>query len=52
MEQRSNFEGNRGIKTILGKREHKKTIFFIKVGPHHLFAFSSLFYSIILDTGK
>ena len=27
-EQRPNFEGNRGTKTILGNREHKKTIFF------------------------
>ena len=26
-EQRSNFEGNRGTKTILGNREHKKTNF-------------------------
>ena len=26
-EQRPNFEGNRGTKTILGNREHKKTIF-------------------------
>ena len=26
-EQRSNFEGNRGTKTILGNREHKKTHF-------------------------
>ena len=26
-EQRSNFEGNRGTKTILGNREHKKTKF-------------------------
>ena len=25
----SNFEGNRGTKTILGNREHKKTIFSI-----------------------
>ena len=27
-EQRSNFEGNRGTKTILGSREHKKTFFY------------------------
>ena len=27
-EQRPNFEGNRGTKTILGNREHKKTFFF------------------------
>ena len=26
-EQRPNFEGNRGTKTILGNREHKKTNF-------------------------
>ena len=26
-EQRPNFEGNRGTKTILRNREHKKTIF-------------------------
>ena len=26
-EQMSNFEGNRGTKTILGNREHKKTNF-------------------------
>ena len=26
-EQRPNFEGNRGSKTILGNREHKKQIF-------------------------
>ena len=26
-EQRSNFEGDRGTKTILGNREHKKTNF-------------------------
>ena len=26
-EQRPNFEGNRGTKTILGNREHKKAIF-------------------------
>ena len=26
-EQRSNFEGNRGTKTILGNRKHKKTNF-------------------------
>ena len=26
-EQRTNFEGNRGTKTILGNREHKKTNF-------------------------
>ena len=28
-EQMQNFEGNRGTKTILWNREHKKTIFFI-----------------------
>ena len=43
-EQRPNFEGNRGTKTIFGNREHKKTFrFFISgeqgirypLGGHH-----------------